>query len=316
MEVCRLRTVACLTFKHGRGLINNLNSTRPHLSCAPISIVGVNRGVHTQNLTQNMQHFSNDDVKLKVDPKTMDLNRRISKPLCIMMNFMLANPKHVKKYADLYLTHGYDVIAVSCSPWQLMWPVKGSQVIADRLLRFLEVNECGSSKPLVVHGFSVGAYVWAELLVQTTKDQKRFQPVLDRIGAQVWDSGADIHEIPVGFPTAVFPKNKFLQETFRAYIKGHMRIFHNVATKHYIQATEVFHANPCKAPGLFLVSKTDPVGAEKRSRTVAASWEKRGIKCNFKCWDRSPHVQHYLRHPEEYREILYSHLKESGVLKS
>lgn len=57
-----------------------------------------------------------------------------------------------------------------------------------------------------------------------------------------------------------------------------MKIFHNVATKHYLRATEVFHANPCKAPGLFLVSKTDPIGAEKRSRTAAAAWEKLGIK--------------------------------------
>lgn len=42
--------------------------------------------------------------------------------------YMMAKPKHVLKYADLYLTKGFDVISVSCKPAQLMWPAKGSQV--------------------------------------------------------------------------------------------------------------------------------------------------------------------------------------------
>lgn len=316
MEIgCRLRTVASLSISHRKGLICSINTFRPLLSSAPVSMVTCNRGAHSQNITKNMRYISNDKVKLKLDPSTFKLDQSIERPLCIMMNYMMANPKHVQKYADLYMTRGYDVIAVSCTPWQLMWPVTGSQVIADQLLKFMDSNSCGRTHPLVLHGFSVGAYVWAELLVQANNNKDRYQPVLDRVGAQVWDSAADIHEIPVGFPSAVFPKNKFLEETFRAYIKLHMKLLHNVATKHYWRATEIFHVTPCRAPGLFLISKTDPIGAENRNRTVASSWEKIGIKCNFKCWDRSPHVQHYLRHPEEYRAALYSHLDECGVLK-
>lgn len=44
------------------------------------------------------------------------------------MNWMLARKQHVMKYATLYLEQGFDVVSVSCTPWQLMWPVKGSQV--------------------------------------------------------------------------------------------------------------------------------------------------------------------------------------------
>ncbi|KAJ8728758.1 hypothetical protein PYW07_006454 [Mythimna separata] len=313
MEAFRLRTAVSFAAKHGRSLICCKNaSSRPLLSCVPIATAGVNRGAHTQSICQNMVYISNDKVKLKADPSTMKLNQDIEKPLCIIMNWMMAKPNHVDKYAKLYLEHGFDVVSVSCSPWQLMWPVKGSQVIAERLLRFMEVN---SQNPLVLHGFSVGAYVWAELLVHAVNNKNRYQPVLDRVASQVWDSGADIHEIPVGFPSAVFPRNKFLQELFRSYIKTHMKVFHNVATKHYMRATEVFHETPCRAPGLFLVSKTDLVGAEKRSRSVHDSWVRSGIKCNFKCWDKSPHVLHYIKHPEEYKEVLYSHLNECGLLK-
>uniref|UniRef100_A0A2H1WWC7 SFRICE_037540 n=1 Tax=Spodoptera frugiperda TaxID=7108 RepID=A0A2H1WWC7_SPOFR len=97
--------------------------------------------------------------------------------------------------------------------------------------------------------------------------------------------------------------------------RTHMKVFHNVATKHYMKATDVFHHTPCRAPGLFLVSKTDLVGAEKRSRSVHDSWVRSGIKCNFKCWDKSPHVLHYIHHPEEYKQALYSHMRQCGLLK-
>lgn len=314
MEALRFRTVVSFTTNHGKNLIccKNVNP-RPLLSCIPVAVVGVNRNAHTQNIFQNMTYISNDKVKLKADPKTMKLNQNIDKPLCIIMNWMMAKPNHVQKYAKLYLDHGFDVVSVTCTPWQLMWPAKGSQVLAKSLLRFMEAN---TQNPLVVHGFSVGAYVWAELLVHAVKNKQQYQPVLDRIASQVWDSGADIHEIPVGFPSAVFPKNKVLQEIFRTYIKTHMKVFHNVATKHYMKATAVFHETPCRAPGLFLVSKTDLVGAEKRSRSVHDSWVRSGMKCNFKCWDKSPHVLHYIYHPEEYKQVLYSHLEQCGLLQS
>lgn len=310
-QLCSIRIIP-LTVNLNKGLINT--HTSRVLLYFPGTTASFKRNAHTQNITKNMQFISNDQINLKMDPVTMKLNEDLEKPLCVMMTFMLATPKTMLKYADLYLKHGFDVVTVSCEPLQLMWPVKGSQVVAARLLNFLTVNNCGRSHPLVVHGFSVGAYLWAELLVHTTMNKERYQPVLDRIAAQVWDSGADVHEIPEGFPRAVFPNSKFLQKVARFYIKSHMAVFHNVATKHYFRATDVYHETPCKAPGLFLVSKTDPVGAEKRSRRAAAMWEERGIKCNFKCWDRSPHVQHYLRHPEEYRNAVYSHLDECGVL--
>ncbi|CAH0591680.1 unnamed protein product [Chrysodeixis includens] len=311
MEVGWLRAAVSLTVNRGKTTCLKNTFPRPLLSCAPM--VGADRLAHTQAIHSNMLYISDDNnAKLKADPSTMKLNHDIKKPLCIIMNWMRAKPSHVQKYAALYLAQGFDVVSVSCTPWQLTWPVKGSQVIADRLLKFLEVN---SQNPLVLHGFSVGAYVWAELLVQAVQDKQRYQPVLDRIVSQVWDSAADIHEIPVGFPTAVFPRNKLLQETFRAYIKLHMKLCHNLATKHYMKATEVFHSTPCRAPGLFLVSKTDPIGAEHRSRDVCDHWVRSGMKCSVKCWDKSPHVLHYSKHPEEYKAAVFSHLDQCGLLK-
>lgn len=56
-----------------------------------------------------------------------------------------------------------------------------------------------------------------------------------------------------------------------------MKTFHKVATTHYIRGSQMFHTNLVKAPALFLLSKTDPIGAEGSNMRVRESWESMGI---------------------------------------
>lgn len=57
------------------------------------------------------------------------LKTPLDKPLVVMLPWLMAKQKHVKKYAQLYTDQGYDVVRVSVSPWQVVWPKTGSQVI-------------------------------------------------------------------------------------------------------------------------------------------------------------------------------------------
>lgn len=91
------------------------------------------------------------------------------------------------------------------------------QVVAGDILKFLYLNEC--YQQCLLHGFSVGGYIWAEAMVKMAHDLERYQPVIDRIVGHIWDSAVDITEIPVGFPRAVFPNNSVLQATVEKYIR-------------------------------------------------------------------------------------------------
>ncbi|XP_072945585.1 uncharacterized protein [Epargyreus clarus] len=308
------RTVVSLAVHNGKvGLRNNGKvSLRPLLSCAPVAMVCSDRGAHSQDITKNIQYITNDKVKITTDPKTMKFDKQLNRPTCIMINWLLARQKHVMKYANLYLEQGFDVVSVSCTPWQLMWPLKGSQLVADDLIKLMAANE--NDQPMVVHGFSVGGYLWGEVCAHVMKDRDRYQPILDRIAAQVWDSAADITEITIGVPAAVFPKNKIMQKTLRAYMEYHLKTFHDAATSHYIRSSQLFHTNLCRAPALFLLSASDPVGAERSNRSVYDSWVKMGIKCTWQCWDRSPHVQHFTKHRDEYVALLRTHLRDNVQL--
>lgn len=89
--------------------------------------------------------------------------------------------------------------------------------MAEDLLTFLKQNE--SYQQILLHGFSVGGYMWGEALdlIQSNKD--KYNNITDRIVGQVWDSIADVTHIAIGFPRAVFPKNMVLQSMLQKYVE-------------------------------------------------------------------------------------------------
>ncbi|KAB0800075.1 hypothetical protein PPYR_07964 [Photinus pyralis] len=281
-------------------------STCGNLTCNVVR----KRWLSSLPLSKNLELITKDKIRSNVT--NFKLSTPLDKPLVILLSWLLAKQKHMHKFADYYTGHGFDVLNVNTAPWQMLWPTKGTQVIANEVATFLDRNS--SYAPLIVHGFSVGGYQWGEVLVRLSQEPQRFRHVVDRIIGQVWDSVADISEIPYGFPMALFPKHKVLQNAMRQYILYHLRTFDKVATCHYVRASQLFHGNMVKAPALCFLSKTDLVGAETSNLRLKENWESLGLKVYWQCWDTSPHVGHYKRHREEYLEKLETFLYEINAI--
>lgn len=86
-----------------------------------------------QTLSKNLELLTSSPVKLtnvKLDGQltTTLIDTDHHRPLVVMLAWMLARHKHLAKYAQIYLKRGYDVLTVSITPWQLLWPMKGCQV--------------------------------------------------------------------------------------------------------------------------------------------------------------------------------------------
>ncbi|KOB68543.1 Transmembrane protein 53, partial [Operophtera brumata] len=203
------------------------------ITCSPLQVMFPARGSQVGTNTNT----NNTDKKLQIPSE---------RPLCIMLSWLASKQKHLSKYAEIYTQMGFDVMTITCSPLQVMFPARGSQI------------KCLGGKWYVYY-FS-------------------YQPVLDRVVAQVWDSPADVEELPVGLPLSLFPGNKLLQKAITAYARAHMWLLYRVATQHYWRATQAYHEPPCRAPALFLLSTADPVGAATRSRRAHASMTALGIK--------------------------------------
>lgn len=49
------------------------------------------------------------------------------KPMVLILSWLLANQKHIKKFAQVYTDQGCDVLVAHITPWQLLWPSSGTQ---------------------------------------------------------------------------------------------------------------------------------------------------------------------------------------------
>uniref|UniRef100_A0A646QFE6 Transmembrane protein 53 n=1 Tax=Hemiscolopendra marginata TaxID=943146 RepID=A0A646QFE6_9MYRI len=229
----------------------------------------------------------------------------------VLLSWMLAKQRHLRKYDSFYTKQGLDVLCVRITPWQMLWPASGSQIVAKNILDFLATQP--EYKNILIHAFSVGAYVYGEMLVHVQNNLNKYQPVTNKIIGQIFDSAVDWDGIPQGFSKAV-TDNKVMQKSLELYTRYHLKTFYNLATKHYLRASDAFHENFINAPSLFYFSKTDPVGTAEGNLRVIRKWEMNGIPVYAKCWESSPHVSHLHHHPDEYLEELSVFLERLGIL--
>lgn len=265
------------------------------------------RNIFQEYVTRNLELLSNDKLTIEKNAgKVPILRTEKSRPLAVMFEWISADKKHFHKYSDIYLERGYDVLAVSLSVRQLLWPTSGSQIVAGETLEFL--NENPVFNPLLLHGFSIGGYLWGEVLVLMDQNVPKYQPLINRIKGQIWDSTPDAAGFYKGFPKAIFPNNALLRLAVEKSIVYHLRIFHDSATKHYLKASELFHNTPVKAPALLLIAKNDVVASYKSVLKLKDDWDAAGMKTRLKSWEKSKHVSHLRFHKEEYIDSLNTFL--------
>ncbi|MCL4115743.1 UNVERIFIED_CONTAM: hypothetical protein GTU68_044616 [Idotea baltica] len=234
------------------------------------------------------------------------------RPLTLLYSWMLAKDKHMMKYSKFYTDRGINVLKVRISPFDLLRPVKGSQVLAEQVLKFLHSNP--SISPLLVHGFSVGAYTFCESMAKVEADRETHGPLLKRFVGQIWDSAVDIYGIPEGLPRAI-TTNKVLQKSMKKYLTWYMKSNYETATRHYERSSQMMHANIPSTPGLFIFSKSDPVSYPAMNLAVVNSWEQKGHTAFTKCFESSPHVAHFTKHKKEYEEEVTAFLERVDMLE-
>ena len=57
-----------------------------------------------------------------------------------------------------------------------------------------------------------------------------------------------------------------------------MKAFDKQATQYYIRSSQLFHTNIVHSPALFILSKSDLIGAVSSNMRVRDSWKSLGVK--------------------------------------
>jgi hypothetical protein len=122
-----------------RYLIANLISIL--LAFQMLGFVGCNF-MSTHRLSKNIELITEDTnvSVIKQSKKLITPNTNIdNRPLLVLLCWLLSKPNHIRKFVNFYMEQGFDVVTVSITPWQLMWPVKGSRVREFFILRKINI---------------------------------------------------------------------------------------------------------------------------------------------------------------------------------
>nr|XP_027205652.1 transmembrane protein 53-A-like isoform X3 [Dermatophagoides pteronyssinus] len=241
----------------------------------------------------------------------VNVEKSPKKSLLVLFAWLFAKERHLDKYRRLYMEQGFDILTIKVNVKDFIIPVVGSQVIASQALQFIKEHEqiyCS----LVFHAFSVGAYQMGELLVMLNQEHNKEVKNIARklLKGMIYDSAADINEAPIGLSKAT-TTNPLLQWAICSLLNAHFRFCYNLATRHYLASSDALHQNEFHCPSLVFLSKDDVVVNYVDQLKTAEQWQRRGISVTMKCWDQSPHVSHFFKHPDEYRSLLIEFLNKN-----
>lgn len=84
------------------------------------------RMLSSHHVSKNIEFLTQDNVSSKSLARNVNVVN--NRPLLVILTWLLSKRRHVMKFVNLYMEQGFDVAVVSLTPWQLMWPAKGSRV--------------------------------------------------------------------------------------------------------------------------------------------------------------------------------------------
>jgi len=223
------------------------------------------------------------------------------RPLVLLYGWLGAKPAHLQKFGYFYECKGFDVLYVQITPMQVVRPGRAQSVIT--MVTDFITEESRKNQPILFHGFSVGGYVYGETMFKFKSDPAKFSNMKDRVKGQVFDSIVQLPGIPTGVSNAV-TMDPILNKTIKFSLETYLRLFEKSVMQYFRRASVEFHENPLRIPSLMFYSTNDVTVTAESLENASRGWRKRGVPVTERCWDDSPHVQHFRYHPVEYIHML------------
>ena len=179
--------------------------------------------------------------------------------------------------------------------------------MAEKILDQL-ISEENNDKQIVIHGLSVGCYLYSHVLKKMETIEK-YKTVKKRIRGQVFDSPVDFAGVPYGISNAI-SENFLLRFLMTSSIRGYLKLTSKYTHDVYTAQSTLFHNNPVRTPSLLLFSEDDRIADVDTCQACADYWkDSLGMDVHTKRWKSSPHVSHFYVHNKEYSEAIANFMR-------
>ncbi|XP_078276326.1 transmembrane protein 53-A [Rhinoraja longicauda] len=229
------------------------------------------------------------------------------RPLLLMLPWLGAKPHAMERYRQIYYAYGYDILVVESNIMHFLWPHSGMSY-ALQVMELLQ-REPFASCPLAIHAFSIGGFIFAEMIVNS-RNVPRHSNFKARIVGQIFDSlvVGSVDHVAKGVSQMMAPP--FLQPLLKRITV--FWLLRDYITSRHKAAFNTFRDYPCPSPILMFYSKNDPISDFMEVDALLHSWQKKGIRAFGKRWDISRHAGHLRQHPQEYQSTLQNFLSSLG----
>lgn len=235
------------------------------------------------------------------------------RPLLLLFPWLHAKPAAVAKYRALYLCRGMDVLSVESSLWHFLWPPWGLEYAAQVLELLME--PCFTGRHIVVHAFSIGGYMFTQMLIHMDKDPERYMELSQMVKGHVYDSlvVGSLEHMAIGLGKSLFPRFDGLAQGVVAVAMLYFWLFKTKTADLYDRSIRVFHSSPVTSPALFFFCENDLMCDSVNMEATIHLWRKRGIAVEARKWKESVHTAHLRCHPEEYLSTLDTFLNSLAI---
>ncbi|XP_067915867.1 transmembrane protein 53-A [Heterodontus francisci] len=234
------------------------------------------------------------------------------KPLLLLLPWFGAKPPAVERYRKIYYPYGFDILTVESSILHFLWPRYGLSYALE-VLDLLH-SEPFSSRPLVIHAFSIGGFLFVQMIVATLRDVPRYLGFKARIVGQIFDSLVigDVELMAKGVSQMLAPQ--FLLPLFRRATLFYFWLLSAYTVRHYQSGIRTFWETPYHSPILVFYSENDPLSSYTEVEALLCTWQRRGIRVLGKSWKISRHAGHLRQHPQEYQSTLQNFLQSLSMI--
>ncbi|XP_022105870.1 uncharacterized protein LOC110987444 [Acanthaster planci] len=234
-------------------------------------------------------------------------NNDASAPLTLLLPWATATERNLDRFRTLYADRGFNVLTAYSKLINFIRP-RSAQPVAAEIIDYL-CTQTGKV-PIVVHAFSIGAFMYANILIRMADQHQQFSALQPRIRGQVFDSLiiGTLKEMRVGL-AHMLSNNRTLQWLISSSSAIYFYLTHSNTVEVYDQLVDIFWKNPFHTPILCYYSMTDPMcKVESMERFLKAWKERTGEVSHSHCVPNARHAEILRGGPEDYRVILFKYL--------
>ncbi|XP_060068882.1 uncharacterized protein LOC132548994 [Ylistrum balloti] len=289
----RALSCGCGIFRRWKGSL--LNAQRSFSSDVPDKL---SHGLSNESPDEGRE-VSFVDISKLMRLRSLNDSDKNSKKIVIIFDWLYAKPAAVDKYCNLYHAKGLDVLTVKGRLAHFLWPPTGYE-LAKKVLKFIFRD---NRDEVLVHAFSVGAYIYTLCLMISRREPEQYGAFRDKVKGQVFDSvvvGSYDH-MSTGIAVAL-PGTNALKKPILQIMDVYYNKTKETTRDEYDKLVDLFKADPITVPTQLFYSYSDPMCYVPAMEDIIKNWHRchPDFDVTSKCWNKSIHAAHLKCHPEEY----------------